>query len=409
MTRISFIVPTYNRAGFIGEALGAILAQAGDEDEVLVVDDGSTDDTPAVVQALGARVRYVRQDNAGKAEALNRAMGLTDGEYVWICDDDDILRPRAVALLVEAIADSGAGFVFGRYTRFRETADGARTDLGTGYWPDLSSGSLLRHILDDAFVMQNATLARRSAYEAAGPFSVAMPRSLDYEMFVRLALTQTCAFVDSVVFDQRKHDGARGPASARHAAQTVNAVWQKYDAAIFRNLHQSLDVDFFARLFTPGDAPLAQRAAFLQRASIMARHECWDEAIADWESAAALSSEDLTLAEAQACRRSLMGKHGFRSLVESHPHLVRLRALRKKALGRRMVNEILAGTRWRFRYDTPAGREDTIRLYLFMRSVRPLFSGDAPKGFAQTLKERNDMPRSLLLPARAIPPVQNLA
>ena len=86
MTRISFLVPTFNRAAFLGEALGAICTQLGDDDELLVIDDGSTDATRDVVAAAGNRVRYLRQENAGKSAALNRGLAETSGEFVWICD-----------------------------------------------------------------------------------------------------------------------------------------------------------------------------------------------------------------------------------------------------------------------------------------------------------------------------------
>jgi glycosyltransferase involved in cell wall biosynthesis len=168
MTRITFLVPTFNRAAFLGDALDAILSQKTDEDDLLVIDDGSTDSTPDVVRSAGSRVRYVRQDNAGKSVALNRGLAETDAEFVFICDDDDRLRPGAVELLFNAISGTAAAFVFGCYTRFEERSG---RDLGVGYWPDLGGGSILRHLLEDAFVMQNASLIRRSALLATGPFS----------------------------------------------------------------------------------------------------------------------------------------------------------------------------------------------------------------------------------------------
>ncbi|MEC7399348.1 MAG: glycosyltransferase family 2 protein [Pseudomonadota bacterium] len=84
MKRISFIMPSFNRAGYIAESIESVHAQMQADDELLVVDDGSTDDTESAVAPYLDRLRYVRQDNAGKAAALNRAMGMTSGAYVWI-------------------------------------------------------------------------------------------------------------------------------------------------------------------------------------------------------------------------------------------------------------------------------------------------------------------------------------
>ncbi|KAI9881701.1 MAG: hypothetical protein M1823_006587, partial [Watsoniomyces obsoletus] len=74
------------------------------------------------------------------------------GEYVWVCDDDDLLLPDAVEPLIVALASAtDAAWAFGRYRRFADTVDGP-VDLDHGYWPDLTTGSLVRHILEDLFV-----------------------------------------------------------------------------------------------------------------------------------------------------------------------------------------------------------------------------------------------------------------
>jgi glycosyltransferase involved in cell wall biosynthesis len=259
MTRISFIMPTFNRGRYIAESLQAILAQMSDDDELLVLDDGSTDGTTEIVRGFGDSLRYEAQENAGKSVALNRALKKTDGRYIWICDDDDILLPGAVTALVSRIEASGDDFVFGRYTRFREI-DGARVDLGPGYWPDLSHGSMRRHILEDAFVMQNAALVRRSAYERVGPFDEAMLRSLDYEMFARLALDGSASYVDQLVFEQRKHDGARGPSHQLHAEARSDAVWLDYDSRIFTRIFDQVPLATYEGLFEGDAASTISRA-----------------------------------------------------------------------------------------------------------------------------------------------------
>ena len=91
MTRISFIMPTFNRADYIGESIETILTEMSADDELVVVDDGSVDHIEAAIAPYFGRLRYVRQDNAGKSVALNRGLSLTSGEYVWICADDDLL------------------------------------------------------------------------------------------------------------------------------------------------------------------------------------------------------------------------------------------------------------------------------------------------------------------------------
>lgn len=366
-SRISFIVPTFNRAHFIAESLYSILNQLGENDDILVIDDGSTDETEAVVRDFYGRVRYVRQDNAGKSAALNRALKMTDGEYIWICDDDDVLRPGAVELLFNRLAASDAGFVFGRYTRFTQASDGSRIDLGTGYWPDLRSGSLARHILEDAFPMQNGALVRRSAYEVVGPFDETLPRSIDYDMFVRLALAVGVDYVDALVFDQRKHDGPRGPRQNLHAAADSMKVWLDYDRRIFDRIDAKTPLAVFEALFEGEDALLVRRAGLLQRACVWARHDRWHRALDDLRQAAALDGNRvLHPVEAGICQRILNGKHGFDGALE-HENAAANRALgRASNVGRMICSEMAVGGLWMLRRPQAGRRGAMMRMALNM-------------------------------------------
>lgn len=407
MTRISFIVPTFNRARYLGEALDSILSQMGSDDELLVIDDGSTDGTAEVAATRACRVRYIRQDNAGKAVALNRGMAETTGRYVWICDDDDVQRPGIVEPMVELLESSGAGFVFGRYSRFSEDGAGKRTDMGTGYWPDLNGGSLVRHILEDAFVMQNAALVRREAYAAVGPFAERMLRSLDYEMFVRLAVTVPAAYLDRLIFDQRKHDGVRGPASMLHAASASDNVWAEFDRRIFENLHRAVPLALFEGMFACDDQLRLCRAALLQRAAVMVRHGCWDEALVDLETATAEDARKLDAGEIAICRRALSGKHGFAGLAGSS-HASRLRVLSGSKVGREIVSQMFAGTLWRIRRGSPEERSMTVAAMRDVlgtaRSIAlPMTRGGSANN-GQQVFERTAISQDTLLPPGTVPP-----
>src|SRR5262245_10754564 len=91
---VSCIVPVYNGEAFLGEALASIRAQRHRPIEILVVDDGSTDGTAAVVMAADAGIRYMRQDNAGGAAARNRGIGMARGTFVAFLDADDLWPPE---------------------------------------------------------------------------------------------------------------------------------------------------------------------------------------------------------------------------------------------------------------------------------------------------------------------------
>ena len=352
MTTISAIVPTYNRAGYLVEALNSILAQTRPVHEIIVWDDGSTDRTGEAVAGLGETpvpIRYFRAENGGKARALNCAMAETTGDTIWICDDDDLCRPDAAAAMVATMEKTGAPVVGGRYLRFgTDPESGAQVSADPGYWPDLSQGSLLRHLLEDIFIFQNATLARREAYARVGPFREDLARSIDYDMIVRLAARHPMAFVDEVLFDQRKHDGARGPAAALHAAREMDQVWRLADQAVFRAFYDDLPLSLYEAMFD-GEAALVERAARLQRATVYARRDLWDVALEDLGAAAGLDAGPLSPIEAAICQRALAGKH--ESVEIFSPTITfQLTALHQAGpVGTTITAELAQGIRWRTR------------------------------------------------------------
>ena len=258
----------------------------------------------------------------------------------------DRLRREVVAPLAAELTAGTAGFAFGKYTRFD---DGTGRDIGVGYWPDLSCGSLVRHILEDAFVMQNAALIRRSALLAVGSFSECMQRSLDYDMFVRLACSFPATYVDLLVFDQRKHPGDRGPAAMLHRASASMEVWRAYDGSIFENLYLHAPLALFEAMFDAPSIELRTRAALLQRAVVMARHDCWELACEDFEAAANAAGAPIDAGEYRICLRALSGKHEPAGLCDE-VMLERLSRLSKDTdVGRQIVEAMLAGGLWRLR------------------------------------------------------------
>lgn len=114
----SIVIPAYNRADYLPPAVESALAQEGAEVEVIVVDDGSTDDTAAVVErhksVWGERVRYVWQENAERCVARNNGLRHARGEFVAFLDSDDLLRPQHVRECVAALQeDAGAAAAYG--------------------------------------------------------------------------------------------------------------------------------------------------------------------------------------------------------------------------------------------------------------------------------------------------------
>ena len=103
--RASIIINSYNYARYLGQAIDSALGQTYPHTEVVVVDDGSTDDSRAVLTGYGNRVRAVLKDNGGQASAFNAGLQASRGEVVLFLDSDDALLPKAVARAVEFFRD----------------------------------------------------------------------------------------------------------------------------------------------------------------------------------------------------------------------------------------------------------------------------------------------------------------
>jgi glycosyltransferase involved in cell wall biosynthesis len=351
MQRVSVIVPTYNRAQFLREAIAAIRTQTCPVHEIIVVDDGSTDDTGALISSLPSPIKYIRQENSGKAAALNNGLTQCSGDYIWICDDDDVALPHAAECLAAALdGDTGAGFAFGRFRRlFVDTRTGARRTREPVYWPDLDANSLLVSLLEDCFIFQNACLIRREALDAVGPFRTDLLRSQDYEMTVRLALHFNAVHVPEVVFLQRAHEGPRGSERDRFDAAEQLRKWLHYDRIFFAALYDAVPLARYAPKSLAANADLALRAALLQRACIFWRKKLFTLSFTDMAKAVRIPIGPLTDVETSICGRFILSKFGCDELTQSEV-VASLKAISiENRVGRTAVKAITAPLLWYIR------------------------------------------------------------
>src|SRR5262249_10455091 len=202
---VTVIVPTRNRARYLGEAVGSVLAQTLVDLGLVVVDDGSTDSTRDLVGAIGdPRLRYLYQPPSGIGAALNRGLRSARGRYVARLDSDDVWRPDMLETLVpilESRADVGVAYARGQAM----DGDGHRLPNVQGI-PERFPGDSLRSLLYDDGTCNVALLARRECFERAGFYDEDLVASEDWDMWLRVARHYRFAFVDKVVTDIRWHD-----------------------------------------------------------------------------------------------------------------------------------------------------------------------------------------------------------
>jgi glycosyltransferase involved in cell wall biosynthesis len=190
----SVVVPAYNSSPTIAAAIESVLAQTRDDFEVIVVDDGSTDDTAARVELYlhDQRVRLIGQPNGGQARARNTAIATASGEYVSLLDSDDLWLPQYLDLMGERLGDHPSAAV--AYTdawvlddRTRRVA--RKRVLSPWHPPSVPTdpADFFRALLEIGnFVFVGATI-RRAVFDDVGLFRLGVEGSEDYEMWLRIA------------------------------------------------------------------------------------------------------------------------------------------------------------------------------------------------------------------------------
>jgi glycosyltransferase involved in cell wall biosynthesis len=280
--RFSVIIPTFKRAQLLGDAIRAALAQTHTDREILVVDDGSPDDTRSVASTFGEAVRYFRQENKGKSAALNLGISASKGDAIIVLDDDDLFPPWTVAKHAEALQrNAAADFSFGRFVRFR----GDRPPSSSNLWdeefvPTHDPRRLVVKLMENCFLPNPAWAVRRQAQMRVGPYDESMYYSHDYDMILRLARKNEGVFIDhDPVLYQRKHLGQRGPSAEETFKLDTVGKWVKYDSLLFARLDREWSLSDF-RPFPDERPSLHQQAlALLQKGVILFQRKVYDGAI----------------------------------------------------------------------------------------------------------------------------------
>ena len=220
---VSVVIPAYNSAKYISESLGSVLAQTHQPAQILIVDDGSTDDTRAVVAAHSdPRVRYIQIPHQGSAAARNTGIELSSGDYLAFLDADDRWRPAMLEKQV-AILEQDESLIcsFTNFVRFVE---------GTGevlpeqfeFYPELARVPVARTRSEDAFIVEGDAFAQFIRFEEIPAFTQcmlfrramiadmrqnkALRRCEDLEFVARVFMRGKVAFNSEVLTDVRRHD-----------------------------------------------------------------------------------------------------------------------------------------------------------------------------------------------------------
>lgn len=203
---ISVLIPTYNRARYLADAISSALSQEYENFEVVVVDDGSTDETAETARSLSdPRLRYVIKEHSGAPATRNRCIAEAKGDFVLWLDSDDRLLPGVLQTYANTLKTCpSADVVYGDL----EITDTSFTPTHSLKYPDWfgHNQELLAHLFMKNAVPNPGTLVRKACYQAVGGYDESFRRAHDYQWWIRAA--KSCSFKHSgmKVVQWRWHD-----------------------------------------------------------------------------------------------------------------------------------------------------------------------------------------------------------
>ena len=199
---VSVVIPCYNQARFLGQAIESVLAQTCPVSQIIVVDDGSVDDTVQVATRYHF-VRCLSQPNRGQGAARNAGFAHVTGNYVVFLDSDDWLLPRAFEIALQQFSDHPqSALVAGRCVSIGEDGAQKYTMQQSVVECDHYRTLLTRNII----WMPGAAMFRTEVVRALGGFKTTVSGAEDYDLYLRIARHQRIQCHDQVVAEYRQHE-----------------------------------------------------------------------------------------------------------------------------------------------------------------------------------------------------------
>ncbi len=216
---VSVIIPAFNAAAYLAEAIESALSQTHAASSIIVVDDGSTDATAAVAENFADSVTLLRQNNSGVSTARNFGASQISANWLLFLDADDRLLPHAIATLVARADEGDFGVVYGRSADFSNAKryDEHGNDKMQGHPPAAAGAAFWKAPI----ATPGAAIVKREVFEKAGRWNPRFNTSADRDLWCRTGAVSEFGFVDRVVVERRVHDSNMSSDKNRARRQAV--------------------------------------------------------------------------------------------------------------------------------------------------------------------------------------------
>lgn len=201
---ISIVMTCYNYENYVGRSIESVLAQTFTDYELIIINDGSTDNSDSIITSYikDKRIHYIIQDNAGQARAKNVGIKYSRGKYIAFLDADDMWENKKLELQLPLFKNENVGLVYSNATWIDEDDRVLGHGRQGGYLRPYS-GRITKYLIYDNFVYFSSAVVKRDCLENIGYFNESLHMSIDWELWLRLSLKCEFDFVDRELIKYR--------------------------------------------------------------------------------------------------------------------------------------------------------------------------------------------------------------
>ena len=210
MFKVAVIIPSYNRAAFLERALASVIAQTYPVTEIIVIDDGSTDNTQQLIEDNYSQIRYLQQTNMGVSAARNAGINATTCEWVCLLDSDDTWQPDKLEKQCKALTEKPIHLFC--HTNESWYRNGKRLNQGKKH--EKHGGNVFKHCLPLCAISPSSTMIKKELFDKVGLFDEKLPACEDYDMWLRICGEYPVLFLDEALTN--KFGGHEDQLSRQH-------------------------------------------------------------------------------------------------------------------------------------------------------------------------------------------------
>ncbi|MEL1135724.1 glycosyltransferase [Desulfitobacterium sp. THU1] len=222
MPKVSVVIPTYNHARYVPWAVESVLRQNYPNLEIIVINDGSTDDTAQRLQAYENRIQVINKSNGGTANALNHGLQRATGDYIcWLSADDMFLKEKLIKQVQLMEDNPEVGFCYTSFIVIDENGLNKYT-VTSDFHP--TRQEMVVNLHRGCFINGSSVMMRSSALERVGPFDEGLPQAHDYELWFRFLRHFPSGFIREPLISYRWHGENM---SLKPATECIRIVQQR--------------------------------------------------------------------------------------------------------------------------------------------------------------------------------------